>query len=225
MNYIINDGHVTYEYDVKINDSELEKIINELDEKCYFMVAKNIKVSANNEEEVITKINANNNSDVKINKLVKVPDRYYSLKDITECQFVFECEYLCKQSSYLASLLRMLLFNYRSTLEFKKQNNRLIDLLISYQNNEELKPFLKRIDEYEEKIWKNPSSCSPLMKKELSNLLLEFEYNKDYNFELLASLYQKAKDCFELVLVSETVHYKDFNHSPKVYKLGEKIRN
>ena len=230
MNYIENDGHITREYDVKINDIELERIIKELDEKCSFTVLRNIKVCANNEEEVLEKINANNNSDVKINKLVKVPDKYYLLKDITACPFVFECEYFCKQSSYLASLLRVLLFNYHSSLNFRKQDSRLIDNLVYYQNNDELKPFKDRIANYEEEILnfkhRNNTSYELEYKNQIENKLLETlsmeKYNVDYDFELLADLYKQAKECFELVLVSETVHYKDLDHCPKVYKLGEK---
>ena len=220
MEYIINDGHVTRTYDVKLDVSKLEEIIVKLKKYCYRVVLKNINVIANNEKEAITKINSHDANGIKIKKIVNISTKYEDIRKITKCPYVFKCEYLCKQNSYLVYILETILSNYRSSLNFKNQNNRLLDLLIQFENSEELKPYEKRIEEYEEKIWKQPSSDSLRMKNELSQLLLDFDSNKDYDFDLLSDLYNHAKDCFSLVLVAETVHYKDLDKNSKIYKLG-----
>ena len=229
MNYIENDGHITKEYDVKINDSKLEQIIMELDNKCSFLVNKVVKVLAHDKNEAIMKVTANN-EEIKVNRVSVVSSKNVVLNDIGECPYVFECEYLSKQSSYLASLLRVILFNYRSSLDFKKQNSGLIDRLIDYQNNEELMCFEERIrkyksellDIYHERGKRNDLEYQTQMEDKLSKTILLMQNNENYDFKLLARLYEESKKCFEFILTKETIHYKDINNNPKVYKLGTK---
>ncbi len=41
------------------------------------------------------------------------------------------------------------------------------------------------------------------------NQLIDYENNKDFDFTLLRQLYEKAKACFKLVLLSKTIHYEN----------------
>lgn len=222
MEYIINDGHVTRTYDVKIDASKLEEIIVKLKKYCYRIVLKNINVIANNENEAITKINSHDANGIKIKKIVNISTKYEDIRKITKCPYVFKCEYLCKQNSYLVYILETILSNYRSSLNFKNQNNRLIDLLLGYGNSDEIVPYEKRVRECRYKIHKSFSNDKLTLENELSNLLIEMNNNINFDFSLLDELYKDAKECFELELVSETVHYNDRNKNIKLYKLGTK---
>ena len=220
MEYIINDGHVTRTYDVKIDVQKLEEIIIKLKEFCYHVVLKHVKVIANSENEAITKINSLDAEGIRIKKVVNMSTKYEDLRKITKCPYVFECEYLCKENSYLVYILEMLLKNYRSSLNFKNQNNRLIDLLLGYGNSDEMVPYEKRVRECKYKIYKSSSHDKLDLENELSNLLIEMNNNINLDFSLLAKLYKSAKECFDLEMVSETVHYKDRQDKAKVYNLG-----
>ena len=229
MKYIENDGQVTREYEVKINTSELEKVIKELEEKCYRVVSKKTKVAAKNENEALDKLNVMDKSKITVNKLVDISDKYPKEVNSTGLH-IFDCEYLCRQNSYLVYILETILSNYRSSLEFKNQNYRFIDLLIQYENNDELKPYDERMKEYEDELSKfadiEGDSKEILYQKKLketmASTLIEMKNNPNYDFDLLKKLYENAKECFGLILVAETVHYKDIDKNPKVYKLGTK---
>ena len=221
MEYIENDGRVTRLYDVKIDTERLEDIVRELVEKCYRVTVKNVKVLANSEKEAVDKINAFDSEGIKVNRVVDVINQYEDLRKVTKCPFLYDCEYLCNENTYLVYILQMLLKNYYSTLNFKKQNNRLIDLLIGYSNSDELKSYEERISECKEKMKENYSDTKTI-KEELTHLIVERNNNKNFNFELLTKLYNDAKECFNLELVSETIHYKDVDEHFKTYKLGAK---
>ena len=223
MKYIENDGHVTREYEVKINTEELEEIIRELSKRCYRFVNKETRVAANNEEEALEKINAMDKSGIKVNRLTNISNEYPRETLSTGLQ-VFDCEYLLRQNSQLVYILETILSNYRSSLDFKNQNYKFIDLLINFENSLELVPYDNRLNTYKDEILNARDDVvkQKNIKREVEATMQEMEYNSHYNFELLDALYQRAKECFDLILVAETVHYKDLDSNPKIYKLGTK---
>ena len=230
MKYIENDGHITREFEVKINVENLESIIKELDSKCYRIVNRIVKVSAYNKEDAIEKINlAINSAKIKVNQLVKISDGYHDFVNNPQLPYIYDCECICKESSQLVYILKKLISNYQSRIDFKEQNNKLLDDLINYQNSEELLPYSVRIkDCYDEiKNYLNINSNDFVQFNSLNikfdGLIHEFEQNKEYDFVLLYDLYKQALECFKLVILSETVHYKDKNN--KVYRLGVKEKN
>ena len=110
MQYIENDGHVTREYEVRINVEELENIIRELDTKCYRIVNKKNKVAAKNKEEAIEKVNmAINSAGIKVNGLVEISEGYKDLVDYPGSLLIFDCDCLCKSSSQLVYILERIL--------------------------------------------------------------------------------------------------------------------
>ncbi len=230
MKYIVNNGQVTSEYDVKIDVEQLQEIIKQLDEKCYRIVNKKIKVAAYSKDEAIKRVNAAiNASGEKINSLIEISNGYKDLVNYPGSPFVFDCECLCKQSSNLVYILQKVLYNYSSSLDYKRQNNRVIDLLIDYKNDEELIPYDIRMAECSKKMKSFLDSNSNDLKKQFSlqeesnNLLQEMQLNMNFDFNLLHDLYDKAKGCFEFVLVSETKHYNSNEEDVKVYKLGKNL--
>ena len=225
MKYIENDGHVTKEYNVEINIEELEKIIKELDLKCYRIINKRVKVAAYNKNEAIERVNmAINTAGIQVNGLIEISDGYRDFAKNPYSPYIYDCDCLCKESSQLVYILRKLLFNYQSKCGFKNQNNKLLDELINYQNSEELVPYEIRINDCYSKIKDFLNNNSKDLEK-LKNLDLQFtelsqeaKQNEGYDVTLLSDLYQKALGCFKLILVSEIIHYKDRDN--KVYELG-----
>ena len=231
MRYIENDGHVTREYGVNINVEQLQKIIDELRERCSRIINSKIKVADSDKDEAIKKINiAINSGKADVNELIEISDACEDTISYSKKMKIFDCNCLCRESSYLEQILQTLLNSYQSSLDYKKQNNHMIDLLIGYENNNELKPYSVRIKECTEKmIDLHSSNCGDMntfneMQKELESLLNESHNNPNYDFELLYKLYQMAKSCFRLTLLSQTIHYKDIDKNPDayVYKLGDR---
>lgn len=222
MKYIENDGQVTREYEVRINTRILETIIRELEAKCYKIVNKETKVAARNQEEAIEKVNAMDKTGIKVSELTNISGEFP--KEVLSSGLqIFDCEYLFRQNSKLVYILETILSNYRSSLEFKNQNYKFIDLLIQFENSDELKPYDERLKEYKEKLLNSDDVESKMrLKEKVESTLQEMESNKEYDFALLKELYEEAKECFSLILVAETVHYKDIDKNPKIYKLGTK---
>lgn len=203
MRYIEKEDNITREYDVKINDVELEKIVDELNEKCCRALKKTVNVTGYNKKEAREKIASINKDGINIVSRKEVSE---DLANQTKCPYVYECEYFCKQPSYLAYLLNIILKNYRTNRNYILTDDKAMNLLIDYINNDELKPYTERMAE--EGI--------------TEDLYFEFEYNKDFDFELLYDLYKKALECFSLVLVSETTRYNPYDKNAKTYKIGER---
>jgi len=203
MRYIEKENNVTKEYEVIIDDVELEKIIKELNARCCRIVKANTNVMSTSKEMAIDKISFNGNREVNIVKEIELADSQNHLNEFAKPQFIYECEYFYKQVTYLEYLLSIILRSYRSKNNANNSENA-IKLLLNYENNDELIPYIERMarDGIKE------------------DLLLEYENNKDYDFELLNKLYQRAKDCFKLILISETIHYDNNENNSKVYKLG-----
>ena len=206
MKYIEKNESVTREYEVVINDVELENIIKELNENCCRAIKKSVRVTSGSKEEAIKRINSANNHGINVVRELEMGDSYNHLKTFSKPQYVYECEFYFKQVSYLAYLLTIALNSYRSKLGFTTDDNRTIDLILNYENNEELKSYKERMAE----------------QGITEDLYFEYENNKDFDFELLKELYEKAKECFRLVLISETIHYDDAIDQNRVYKLGRK---
>ena len=204
MKYIEENENITREYEVTIDDAELEKIIKELNEKCCRAVKKTVRVTSGSKEEAIKKINSSNNHGISVVREIELTDDFKYLKSFSKPQYIYECEFYFNQISYLEYLLSVLLSSYRSKSNYVANNNRAIKLLIDYENNEELKTYEERMAEH---------GITP-------ELFSEYENNKDFDFELLKNLYQRAKECVRLVLLSEVIHYSE--ESEKVYKLGER---
>ena len=225
MKYIENNGNITREYDVLVDVNILEEIIIELDTKCYRIVHEKIKVAAYSKDEALKRLSsAINSAGIPVNGLIEISNGYQDLDGNSNLPLVFDCDYLCKKSSQLVYILQKIINNYTSTLDFKNENNRLIDLLIGYKNSEELIPYYVRFKTLGEKIG-NAFNNNDLKKLadyqiETQQLIIEKRNNEDFDFKLLSNLYQKAKDCFKLVLVSETVHYTYREKDSKIYKIG-----
>ena len=204
MKYIEKNENVTREYEVFINDEELLKIVNELNEKCCRALKVSTNITAYNEEEAFEKINKIKKSEVS--SITKSELQEYNKSSVKTKKpiYLFECEYFRKQNTYLAYLLTTALRSYRSAVGASKDSDNTIGLLIDYANSDELKPYELRMAENG-------------ITKELFD---EYENNKDFDFALLNELYEKAKECFKLVLVSEKINYENMDEKQRVYKLG-----
>lgn len=221
MKYIENNGEITREYEVQINTKTLEEVIKELTEKCYRVVNRETKVFANNEEEAIEKINANDKSGIKVKGLTNISEK--DNRGETLGLQVFNCEYLYKQNSELVKILETILSNYRSTLGFKNQNYREIDRLIQFKDSEELVPYTVRLlhlGEQTADAIKSNGKVDKDLEEKVNATIQEADNNKEFDFTLLNDLYERAKDCFGFILVAETVHYNDSSKGTMVYKLG-----
>lgn len=178
MRYIEKNENETNEYDVIINEKGLAEIIKELNEKCCRSVKVSINVRAQ-EDRAFENFNTIGKGNIDIVK--KTADN--------NSTYFYECEYFRNQISYLAYLLGAVLSSYRSNADMSYVINQLID----YENNDELKTYQERM-------------ARDGITKELFD---EYENNKDFDFALLRQLYEKAKTCFKLVLQSKTIHYEN----------------
>ena len=203
MIYIENNENVTREYEVLIDDGKLESVIKKLNEKCCRALKKTVRVTSNSKEEAIERINSTDNHGINIVREIELSDNYGHLKDFTKQQYIYECEFYYNQVSYLEYLLNIVLMSYRSKFGMSTDVSKSLNLILDYENNDELKTYQERM------------ALEGITKE----LYFEYENNKDFDFELLHSLYQEAKECFKLKLVSETIHY-DLENDAKVYKLG-----
>lgn len=202
MKYIEENENTTREYEVKINDIELERIIGELEKRCCRAKNVSINVTASNEEEALQKLNVIKKNEVDIVKKNEVFDN--KIKPAGPKSYMYECKYYYQQVPYLSHLLTVILTYYRyqpKTADITKT----IDSLLEYKDSNELKP-------YEELMAMNGVT---------EELYLEYEHNKNFDFVFLNGLYEEAMKCFTLKLVSETKHYND-EESAKIYKLGRR---
>lgn len=206
MNYTETNENITREYKVIIDDAKLQSVIKELNEKCCRALKKTIRVTSSSKEEAIEKINSNNNYGISIVKEIELSDSFGHLKSFASPQYIYECEFYYNQISYLEYLLNIILTAYRSKYGTSLDVSKSINLILDYENNDELKTYQERM-------------ANEGITKEL---YFEYENNKDFDFKLLRELYQKAKECFKLVLISETINY-DIEKEAKVYKLGRRI--
>ena len=196
MEYIKNDGLITKKFEVIINTERLQNIIKELDTRCFRETRKTIKVTAYNSVEARYKLqNETNSAGIKKYEILSVSDGYKDLVTYDGPIYMFDCEVLEKESSQLVVILNKLILNYNSKVDFKKENNHLIDLLYNYPNSEEIK----------------------------SLELNQNEVNNPYfNPIYLLSLYSEAMSTINFVLLEEIKHNNIENIGAKVYKLKRK---
>ncbi len=203
MKYIEEIGNVTKEYDVKINDVELENIINELDEKLRIRCRGIQDVMAVSEDDAAKKLSNGNKTDIKILSQKRANELYKGLPSNNNL-FIFKCEFLVNNYTYLSYILKSILGYYREKNSIVTGESRAINLLLDYANDAELVPF-------EELMARNG----------ITNILYEkYENNKDFDFALLKELYERALACFELKLVKETETTTYEEGVGKVYKFG-----
>ena len=197
MKYIEEKENVTREYEVIIDDVALSKIVEELNEKCCRAVKVSINVRAQ-KDRAYENFNTIGKSGVDIVRRVE---------DSTgkETMSLYECEFFRKQNPQLSYILTTALRSYRSTVGYSINDNT-IKMLLEYANSEELKPYQVRMAENG-------------ITQELYD---EYENNKDFDFALLNELYEKAKECFKLLLISEKTDYKDVDKDARIYKLGSR---
>ena len=193
MRYIENNDNVTREYEVIIDENKLSEVIKQLNEKCSRNVMKIMNVTSTTREKAIEKINATNKDGISVIREVREAD------DTLSGQHMFECEICFVQNPYLAYLLNACLASYRSNADLSF----VINQIIEYENNTELMT-------YPERLAKNGGM--------VNNPELYYEYvnNQDFDFELLRSLYQEAKDCFKLAMISETKYYEPDDNCKKL---------
>ena len=167
---------------------------------------KVVRVTGSSEEEAMERINSTDNHGISVVRKIDFSEGFNHLKNFNKQQYIYECEFYFKQISYLEYLLNIALNSYRAKSNYVANNNRTINLINDYENSDELKT-------YQERMAENGIT---------QELFDEYENNKDFDFNLLNELYQRAKKCFKLVLMSETIHYESVKDNPRVYKLGEK---
>ena len=187
MKYIEKNENETNEYEVLIKGEELSNIIKELNEKCCRAIKVNVNVTAYQESEALEKINKIRKNEVSIISKKELPEYNKGSLKTDKTLYLYECEYFRKQISYLSYLLAASLSSYHSNNDMSY----VINQLIEYENNDEIKTYQERMAE----------------QGIIEELFMEYENNKDFDFALLRELYQKAKECFKLVLVSKTIHY------------------
>ena len=133
MEYIKNDGVTTKKYDVIINTEKLKNIIRELDNRCFRIVHKTVKVSAYNKVEARFKLNTiHNSAGNKVYEILNISSGYKDLINYDNPLYIFDCEVLVKESSQLTNIL-----------------NKLIDILKNYQTElkEQAEIFLQNVEE------------------------------------------------------------------------------
>lgn len=117
------DG-ITYEYKIEINHEELEKIINELDEKCSLVASSNIEILASSKEEIIEKITKANNG-VSPEEVQEIGE-YLNLKR-------FSCVVPIKKYTILSKLLRIILdIDSIGQINFEEKSIEIIEKLMNY---------------------------------------------------------------------------------------------
>jgi hypothetical protein len=193
MRYIEKNDNVTREYEVLIDENKLVEVIKKLNEKCSRSVMRIMNVTSTTREKAIEKINANNKDGISVIREVREAD------DTLSGQRMFECEICFVQNPYLAYLLNACLASYRSNADLSF----IINQLIEYENNDELKPYSVRLAEKGGMV-------------NNQELYYEYENNQDFDFELLRNLYQEAKDCFKLAMISETKYYEPEDNCKKL---------
>lgn len=193
MKYIENNEKVTKEYNVLLDEKKLKDIIYELNSKCCRKVKKIEKVGCNSEKEVLARFKSSDIEDVHIVNMTMQTDGNNPCKYVCEVMFYYE------QLPTLSYILNRIL-SYRMSDENKDVTDA-INALIAYKDNDELKSYYVRMAQ--EGI--------------TEELYYEYENNKDFDFELLNSLYKASLGCFENELVSKTIHYVD---NRVVKKLG-----
>lgn len=204
MKYIEKNENVTREYEVVINDKELLEIVNELNAKCSRSLKVSTNVTAYDENEALEKINKIRKNEINSITKSELPEYNKGSLNTNKPLYLFECEYFRKQNPYLAYLLTTALTSYRSIVGANVNSNNTIGMLVDYADSDELKPYEVRM-------------ARDGITKELYD---EYENNKDFDFALLNELYEKAKKCFKLVLLSETISYDNVDEKQRVYKLG-----
>ena len=197
MEYIKNNGVVTKKYEVIINTERLQNIIKELETRCFHEVHKIIKVTAYNSIEARFKLREETNSaGIKKYEILSVSNGYKDFITNDGSIYMYDCEVIEKESSQLVDILNKLIFNYNSKVNFKKENNRLIDLLYNYPNSGEIKSL---------EINQNNNNNNPY-----------------FNSFHLLNLYCEAMECINFVLLEEIKHDHYENKGIKVYKLKRK---
>ena len=132
MKYIEEDENVTLEYEIVIDELELKKVIEELNEKCCRSVKVNVNIRAEEDRAL-----ENFNSIGK--KAVDIVRKGEDSKN----KYFYECEYYRKQVSYLQYLLSGLMHNYRRSADVSGA----VRQLIAYENSDELKTYQERMAE------------------------------------------------------------------------------
>ncbi len=201
MKYIEENEYLTREFEVSINEAELERIKSELEKYCCRNKNVSINVTASDEKEAIQKVNSIKKNEVSVVRKNEILNNEKKLIN-NKAMYMYECQYYYQQIPYLAHLLNIILNSYRYQPKIA-DITKAVDSLVEYENNDELKP-------YEWLMAKNGIT---------EELYLEYEHNKDFDFKLLNDLYQQAKKCFTLVLISETIHYDDEDKEFRTYKL------
>ncbi len=194
MKYIEKNEKVTKEYEVLFNEEELVNIISELNNKCCRRVKKIEKVGCNSEKEALARFSSNGIHDVH------VIGKTMQNNGNNPCKYIYEVMFYYEQLPSLSYILNSILRAYR-VIDKEIDVTEAINQLIAYKNSDELKPYQARMGE---------TGIS-------EELYLEYENNKDFDFELLSELYQKSLSCFQAELVSKTIHYTD---NRVVKKLG-----
>ena len=204
MKYIEKNDNVIREYEVVIDDEKLSSIVEELSQKCCRASKVSANVTAYDENEAIDKLNKISKSEINFIKKSELESYGKSSQNGGKQQYLYECQFFYKQNPYLYYILTCALKSYRSTVGSNSDSDNTINMIIDYADSDELKPYEVRMAE--EGITKE--------------LFDEYENNKDFDFALLNELYQKAKECFKLILISEKINYENIDEKQRVYKLG-----
>ena len=184
MRYIEKNENVTREYEVIINVEKLNEIVNELNEKCSHVIKKTAKITSGSQEEALNKISSYCKKAINILSVLDanaLSDDYSFLRKFSKPQYVFEYEFDYTQTPYLSYLLTLLINNYRMDIDFTEYLKQLVD----YENGAELNAYKEKMAE---------------------EGITEKLYSE---YELLYGLYQAAKDCFRIRLLSETITYDE----------------
>ena len=221
MEYIKNNGITTKRFEVIINKEKLKNIISELDERCFHIVHKTIKVTAYNRVEARFKLQTKTNStDTNICEIIDVSDGYKGLVNNDDSLYTFDCEVLAKEKSKLSDILNKLIVNYNSKVNFKKENNRLVDLLYNYPSSDEVKSYDTKLFELDQMA--NEFDNVDELKIKKDEVLEDKKNNPHFNPVYLLYLYGEAMSCINFVLLEEIKHDYYESKGIKVYKIKRK---
>ena len=210
LDYQEKDGNVTRISRVSVDVERLKDIIKELNEKCSrYHPTTIIGLSKENAMEELHK---------------SYGDDYTILRESggSYPNNLYYIEIIAKKTPRLVGILNKILEQCEHPWDVD-ENSMIIDELRKYKDSIEIMPFDQAIQMLQKRL-SEVSVCnneSPLyedLEFYLSIATIEREYNKDFDFALLASLYEQAKDCFRIYAVSESINF--YNDIPRKYQTG-----
>ena len=210
MKYITKDENIVKEYELKFDEEKIKQLMALIDRNCYVLKHNRKIVFAKSIDEAIELIkNQTNFAGEKVNLDFGI----ISTKDSQEdglSEVLYDAIY--KDSVNLIHMLKYVIENKDSDNPFIiNLCKSYLDDIYNYEDNIDLKPFNKRLDDACAKISaavKDDNKGLVFAVDEYGKAVETIALNHDYNFDLLYYYYREILKCIDKELVTETINYK-----------------